>query len=250
VTGGRVVDSLPRPRSRPAFRRRSDTQEWLDRTDLDPRELAAVLRDLTRFNAALLGHYPILRWLARAVRGRASARPLAILDAGCGYGDLLRAIRRWADRRGLPVSLVGIDLNPETIRLARAAAEPNEQIDFVVGDALRFAPPGPVDLIVNSLLAHHLPDSGIDALLRWMEATARRGWLIADLQRNPVPYHLIAAAGALLRVHPVVVADGQISVTRSLTRSEWVRRLAAAGIPSDATTVRWFLYRWLIGRLR
>lgn len=246
----RVTSAALGLRPRPDFGRRSDAREWLDRPDIDPHELAAVLRDLGRFNGMLLGHYPILRWLARAVRGPAPARPLVIMDAGCGYGDLLRAIARWAQRRGLAVSLVGVDLNPETIRIARAAAEPGESIEFVVGDALRFTPPGPVDLIVNSLLAHHLPDSGINALLRWMEAAAQRGWLIADLQRHPVPYYAIAAAGALLHAHPVVVSDGRISVTRSLTRAEWERRLAAAGVPAGAATVRWFLYRWLIGRLR
>ena len=246
----RVTNLILRPRSRPDFGRRSDAQEWLDRPDIDPRELAAVLRDLARFNKALLGHYPILRWLEGALRGFAPGRPTVIVDAGCGYGDLLRSIARWAQRRGLPVSLVGIDLNPETIRIARTAAAPRERIEFVVGDALHFASPGPVDVIVNSLLAHHLPDSGIEALLRWMEATAQRGWLIADLQRHPVPYYAIAAAGALLRVHPVVVSDGRISVTRSLTRAEWERRLTAAGLPPGAASVRWFLYRWLIGRLR
>lgn len=244
----RAANPILRPR--PDFRWRSGAQEWLDRPDIDPREFAAVLRDLARFNKALLGHYPILRWLERALRGFASGRPTVILDAGCGYGDLLRSIAHWAQRRGLPVSLVGIDLNPETIRIARAAAEPGEHIEFIVGDALCFVPPRRVDLIVNSLLAHHLPDSGIDALLHWMEATALRGWLIADLQRHPVPYYAIAVAGALLRVHPVVVSDGQISVTRSLTRAEWERRLAAAGLPPGSATVRWFLCRWLIGRLR
>ena len=246
----RAANPALRRRSRPDFGHRSEAQEWLDGPGIDPRELAAVLRDLARFNAALLGHTPILRWLERAVRGIAPGRPTVILDAGCGYGDLLRAIGRWAQRRGVPVSLVGIDLNPDTIRIARAAAQTGEQIEFVVGDALGFVPSRPVDLIVNSLLAHHLPDSGIDALLRWMDATAQRGWLIADLQRHPVPYYAIAAAGALLRVHPVVVSDGRISVTRSLTRAEWERRLAAAGLPCAAASVRWFLCRWLIGRLR
>jgi SAM-dependent methyltransferase len=249
MSGSAATPALPR-RTRPDFGHRSDATEWLDQAELPPRDLAAVLRDLARFNRALFGHYPILRWLARAAREPAPPRPLLILDAGCGYGDLLRAIGRWAARRGLPVSLVGIDLNPETIRIARAAAAPGEHIEFVVGDALRFVPRRPVDLIVNSLLAHHLPDSGIDALLRWMEATAQRGWLIADLQRHPFPYYAIAAAGALLHAHPVVVADGQISVTRSLTRAEWKCRLAAAGLPPGAVAVRWFLFRWLVGRLR
>jgi hypothetical protein len=85
---------------------------------------------------------------------------------------------------------------------------------------------------------------------RWMEGTARKGWLIYDLQRHPLPYHFIGVAGAVLRLHPMVVHDGRISVARSLTRSEWRTRLVVAGIPRDAVELRWFLYRFVIGRMR
>jgi SAM-dependent methyltransferase len=237
-------------RSRPDFSRRSDATEWLDSADLDGRELALVLRDLACFNAAMLGHYPVLRWLRQVTRDLRPPRPLRLVDAGCGYGDLLRAIRRWADRQGLAIGLLGLDLNPETVRLARTATSAGAGIDFAVADALHYRPAQPVDLIVNSLLAHHLPDDEIVALLRWMETTAQRGWLVCDLQRHPLPYEVIGLAGKLSRLHPKVIEDGRISVTRALTRSEWRERLDAAGIPRSGVTVRWFLCRWLVGRLR
>ena len=83
-----------------------------------------------------------------------------------------------------------------------------------------------------------------------MEATARRGWLIADLQRHPVPYHVIGVAGPLSRIHPMVVKDGRLSVTRALTRPEWHDAFAAAGLDPKAVRLRWFLYRYAVSRLR
>jgi hypothetical protein len=50
-----------------------------------------------------------------------------------------------------------------------------------------------------------------------MEETARKGWLIYDLQRHPVPYYFITLMGKLTRLHPMVIHDGRISVARSLT---------------------------------
>jgi SAM-dependent methyltransferase len=246
VTTGADRQTAPRR----DFATRSDEAEWLDGAEPDGAELAAVLRDLAWLNTTMLGHYPILRWLGRAARDLRPDRPLRLLDAGCGYGDLLRAIRRWTDRRGLRIELLGVDLNPETIRAAKAASRADERIDFAVGDILRFAPAEPVDLIVSSLVAHHLPDAEIVTLLDWMEANARRGWLACDLHRHPVPYHVIGLAGTLFGVHPTVVHDGQISVARALTREEWRNLIAAAGMAPDDVTVRWFLFRWLIGRLR
>ena len=43
-----------------------------------------------------------------------------LLDVGFGHGDMLRAIARWARRRGIAVDLVGVDLNPKSEAAARA----------------------------------------------------------------------------------------------------------------------------------
>ena len=53
----------------------------------------------------------------------------------------------------------------------------------------------PIDFVVSSLFTHHLSDAMIVRFLRWMEATARRGWLIYDLQRQSCRIHFIGLAG-------------------------------------------------------
>ncbi|HZU88364.1 MAG TPA: methyltransferase domain-containing protein, partial [Stellaceae bacterium] len=189
------ADGAAFPRARRDFSRRSDETEWLDAAHPDPVELAHVLRDLARFNGAMLGRLMVLSWLRRAIAAVPPGRTPSLVDVGCGYGDLLRSIRHWADRRGIAIALCGVDANPATIRIARAATQEHKQIDFIVADALRFRPTAPIDLIVSSLLAHHLTDSAIVALLRWMEGTARHGWLVCDLQRHKLPYHAIRLAG-------------------------------------------------------
>ena len=47
-----------------------------------------------------------------------------------------------------------------------------------------------------------------------------------------------------------MIQDGRISVERSLTAAEWRERLAAAGIAGEAVQLRWFLFRFVIGRLK
>lgn len=229
---------------------RRDEAEWLDSADLNPADLERVLRDLATFNQMFLGHYPLLRWLGRAVRVAGNGAPLTIVDVGCGYGDLLRAIRRWARRRNLDLNLVGVDLNPETIRIARAATNSADRIDFQAVNIFELASTTPIDLMVSSLVTHHLSDHEITEFLRLMERTARRGWAICDLQRNRFLYHFIGLASRLARFHPMITHDGQLSVARSLTRAEWEQRIAEAGISSADASIRWFFFRFLIGRLR
>lgn len=226
---------------------RRDEAEWLDGADLNPADLERVLRDLATFNQMFLGHYPLLHWLGRAARGGA---PLTLVDVGCGYGDLLRAIRRWSRRRKLDLNLIGVDLSPETIRIARAATDAADRIDFQAVNVFELSSTMPIDLMISSLVTHHLSDHEITEFLRLMERTARRGWAICDLQRNRFLYHFIGLSSRLARFHPMITHDGQLSVARSLTRAEWQQRIAEAGIsPADAS-IRWFFFRFLIARLR
>jgi len=232
------------------LRRRSDETEWLDRTDINPVDLENVLRDLASFNRTFLGHYPLVRWVAQAVRAAPKETPLTLVDVGCGYGDLLRAIRRWSRRRGIDLNLLGVDLNPETIRIACVATDPADRIDFHAINMFELASTTPVDLIVSSLVTHHLSDREITEFVRLMERAARRGWAICDLQRSRLLYHFVGLSSRLARFHPMITHDGQISVARSLTRAEWEARIAEADIMPADVSIRWFLFRFLVGRLR
>jgi 2-polyprenyl-3-methyl-5-hydroxy-6-metoxy-1,4-benzoquinol methylase len=238
--------------------RRSGEAEWLDGADLPPEELERVLRDLARFNGVMLGHRPVLAWLRSAVKAASKSaiksgtksETLTLIDVGCGYGDLLRAIRRWADRRKLAMRLIGVDLSAETIRIAQRATGAHEGIEYHAADIFAFDAGVRPDFIVSSLLTHHMSDAQIVQFLRWMERTAQSGWFIYDLQRHAVPFYFIGLMGRLTRLHRMVIHDGRISVARSLTKREWLARLAEAGIERDSVRLRWFLFRFAIGRLR
>jgi 2-polyprenyl-3-methyl-5-hydroxy-6-metoxy-1,4-benzoquinol methylase len=171
--------------------------------------------------------------------------PVHIVDVGCGGGDLLRQIAGWARRRGMGVELTGIDLNPYA---ARAAAEftPKEHgIAWVTGNALVYRPEKPVDIVVSSLMAHHLEDEEIVALLRWMEATAQVGWFINDLERSEWSCRLFGWVERMVRWHRFVRHDATVSFRRAFREADWERLLTAAEVPREAVTVE----RWRPGRL-
>jgi len=230
--------------------RRSAESEWLDAADASPEELAHVLRDLARFNGAMLGHWPVIDWLRRATRDAPKEKALTLVDVGCGYGDLLRAIRRWARKRGLTIRLIGLDLSCETIRIAQTVTDGADEIDYCVMDVFDFAPPVPIDFVVSSLVTHHMSDDLI-AKFSALDGgdSAQR---LADLRPPTPPGALLFhhPDGKLTRLHPMVIHDGRISVARSLTRTEWLERIGEAGIARDAVRLRWFLFRFAIGRLR
>jgi SAM-dependent methyltransferase len=189
---------------------------------------------------------PTLSFLRRASEGMVAFR---LLDVGFGHGDMLRRIARWARRRGIAVDLVGVDLNARSEATARAATPLSMPVDYRTGDYRDV--PGPFDFVVSSLVAHHMTDEQLDAFIRFMEENATRGWLINDLHRHSLAYHLFPLLPRLIGAHRIVREDGQLSIARAFRPPEWREILRRVGLPGGAARiVRRFPFRLCVERLR
>ena len=225
---------------------RSTAEEAMDAPDLPAADYRAVLADLATVNTVTLARRPTLAFLDRAIGQRTSFR---LLDVGYGAGDMLRAIARWADTRGIAAELVGIDLNPNSAAAARAATPPEMRIDYRTGDYADLGGQG-FDIVASSLVAHHMTPPQLRAFLRFMEQEATAGWIVNDLHRHAFAYAGYPLLAALLRWHPIVRADGRLSIARAFRPAEWTAILADAGIGPDARVVRRFPFRLCVERLR
>lgn len=220
--------------------------EWMDGpcSYATFRDTVQEIASTTRLTQA---YRPTLRFLASAHRA-APGRPLHIVDVGFGGGDVLREIARWAFRHRVPVRLTGIDLNPHAAPAARELSSHRSlfrSIEWRTGNAFTDPATQSPDLVLSSLVTHHMEDGEIVRFLRWMEAHARLGWFLSDLVRSRRSYQLYGPLSRLLRWHPYVQHDGLVSIRRAFREEDWERLLAGAGLA--APPVR--LYRCGIGRL-
>ena len=206
-------------------------------------DFRACLRSLEQVNRWLLGYRPTLAWLKRLPHGLRD--PVHIVDVGSGGGDLLRRIAGWARRHGIALQLTGIDLNPYAARAAAESTPKELGIAWVTGNALAYRPEKPVDIVVSSLMTHHLEDEEIVALLRWMEATTQVGWFISDLERSERSSRMFGWLEKVVGWHRFVRHDGPVSFRRAFREEDWVQLLAAAEVPREAVTVE----HWRPGRL-
>lgn len=225
---------------------RETRDEQMDAEDLPAAVYADVLRDLGRINRLTLTARPTRGFLGRAVAGRSH---FSLLDVGFGEGAMLRSIAGWAAKRGITCALTGIDLNPRSAGIAAAATEPGAPIRYLTGDYADL--PDRFDLIVSSLVAHHMTPDQLDHFLRYMEANAACGWFVGDLNRHAFAYHGFPLLARAFGLHRIVREDGQLSIARSYRPHEWPPILAAAGIPAGAARVfRAFPFRLCVERLR
>ena len=221
---------------------RTIADEMMDADDLDPAIYARVLTDLAKVNTLTMARRPTLGFLDRVLKAYGSA-PLKILDVGFGDGDMLRAMQR-----GVTLTLVGIDLNPKSAAIAQAATPFGIAIDYRTGDYEALGGAG-FDVILSSIVAHHMNDAELLTFLRFMEAEARVAWLINDLHRHAFAYFGYPLLATLMRWHPIVRHDGRLSIARSYRPGEWQPILKAANI-NAARVFREFPFRLCVETIR
>jgi SAM-dependent methyltransferase len=106
-------------------------------------------------------------WMADRL---AAYRPTSILEIGCGYGKLLRALRL-----RLEIPLVGVDFSRTQLSHARRFLEDLSDVEIVLasGERLPF-PDGAFDMVVTSaVILHNLPEAA-ERIRREVLRVARR----------------------------------------------------------------------------
>ena len=224
----------------------AQAEEQMDATDLAPEVYAQVLTDLASVNRWTFTARPTIDFVRRAI---GDSKSFTLLDVGFGDGDMLRAIARWAEKRGIAAKLTGVDLNPKSAAIAAPKTPARFAIDYLTGDYLDHTDRS-FDLIVSSQTAHHMTHTQLQTFLRTMEAMARRGWQISDLHRHRLSYHGFPLLARIMGWHRIVREDGQLSIARSFRPGEWRPILAEAGLGREARIVRRFPFRLCVERLR
>jgi SAM-dependent methyltransferase len=231
-----VIEDLRFYLEQPDFSRRAQLTEKMDEP-CTREELRACLRDIARLNRWFLAVRPLLGWLDALDLAR-FGEPVRILDVGCGYGDMLRKIERWAKARSIAVELTGIDLNADAVAIAGEATPGSSRIEWAAADVFAYVPQRRPHLVMSSLFTHHLSDGDVVRFVQWMEAQALGGWFVNDLSRNTVPYHLLRLFAKVMRLHPFVQFDGPVSIARAFVPADWQAMCAAAGLHAQDVTIR------------
>ncbi len=219
---------------------RSTCPELMDTESVSFAEFQDCLHTLRTINIFTLAYRPTLRWFERMMAGIGCEQSISVIDIGCGGGDMLRRIWKWARERHCDLELVGIDLNPWSKKSAELFTPKDAPIRFETANVFSLDSSRRADFIVSSLFAHHLTDGELITFIQWMDRHATRGWFINDLHRHPLPCFFIKYAVRLLFASRMIQHDAPVSVARAFTASEWRHLLGKAGIPEERTKIEWF----------
>lgn len=225
---------------------RSKEEEIMDTFDFKGEELKKVLSTIDKINTKLGGHRVTLKGIQKLIEGQ-NKKHLVIADVGCGSGDTLRNISKWAKKQGINVQLIGIDANPYTIEIAREWSQDYKNIFYRVIDVFSddfddFE----ADIIISCLTLHHFKDDFIKQLLPILSEKSNLGLVINDLQRNKIAYQLFKLYCLVFVNSDIAKKDGLTSILRGF-KSEDLENFAKQLNLKHHITWYWaFRYQWII----
>jgi ubiquinone/menaquinone biosynthesis C-methylase UbiE len=216
---------------------RRDDPELLDGSGHDPAELAANFADIGKVNRIGGGARVILGALPALLDAVPRDRELALLDLGCGSGDIPLAVADALDRQRRPFRILATDLSPEVLDVAQAKIGGRPGIELAPLDALATGlPDRSFDIVLCSLTMHHFPPREAIALLREMARLCRVGFILNDITRSPLGYAAAWTASRVATRNRLTRNDMPLSVLRAYTPAELRGLLRQAGVAGAEVT--------------
>jgi SAM-dependent methyltransferase len=210
------------------FKRRSYQKELLDEPDIEKGLLFQNLKELDIINKYLGGHAISLKGLKEVMTDK--SKTYKVIDIGCGGGDSLKAIAKWAGSSGYKVRLAGVDLKPDCIEYTKNTCAGFPGIDLYCDDFRNvFSIISDIDIVHASLFCHHFTDAEISGFITFCNKN-KAVFVVNDLERNPVAYYAIKLITSLFSKSPLVKNDAAVSVSRGFKKREWHSIIQNAGI--------------------
>lgn len=230
----------------PNFSERAVTAEWMDDLSCQGEVVHQTLRELDIINTWLGGNDITLSGLAAILTTTDPQKEVVVADIGCGGGDLLIQMARWARKKNRKVRFVGFDANPHIVAYARTRTHAYPEIEIRESNIFHSGfQQQTFDVITATLVLHHFDENELVSLLHHFGRQARIGIVINDLHRHPVAYYAIRWLTRLFSRSPMVQFDAPLSVARAFSRLDWRRMLQRAGMITYTLRWRW-AFRWQV----
>lgn len=232
------------------FNHRSSEEEMMDDFSLGHEVIDPIMDELEIVNK-LLGGYNVFFNAFKKIGIRDG---MSISDWGCGGGDSLRVIAKWARKRNLNIRLIGVDATESAIEYARERSRDFPEITYIFADVMgEDLISNQFDIVISSLFTHHFADENWIKLIQKMADCATEYVVINDLHRHWFAYHSIGILTSVFSKSEMVKHDSKLSVLRSFKREELDKLLKKGGLNSYSIKWMW-AFRWQVcietGKLR
>ncbi len=170
-------------------------------------------------------------------------KTIEIADFGCGSGDGLRQINKWASKNQISCYLVGLDGNEFVLNHAISESKHHPGIKYELQDILREETIPCYDIVILNHVCHHLDNQTMIPFLNDLKRKTRIAIIISDLHRHWLAYIGIILITRIFKFCSVTKYDGPLSVLRAFRKRDLINIFEHSNIHSYS--LRWIWpFRW------
>lgn len=227
---------------------RSEAPEMMDDFSMEGEILRDALDKIAGINRLLGGNRVTIDGVNQLIKSQAKEKTIKIIDIGCGNGDMLRALAKYAQAKNIKMALLGIDANPFTISYAEKLSAPFDNICYQCSDIFdEQSAVSECDIAVCTLTLHHFKDDEIVKLLGKFKKVTRLGIVVNDLERSALAYRLFTALCWAFRLNHMSRVDGLTSILRGFKRADLLKYSKQLQLKNYSIKWKWaFRYQWII----
>ncbi len=228
----------------PNLKKRSHRKELLDNIHIPEDILIQNLTELDWLNKHMNGHRISIKGLKKLKLKKCFNYTL--LDIGCGSGDSMLHMAKWARKHNYNIKFTGIDINPLAIKHLNTKCSEFPEIKGITANCFDYLKQQyAFDIVHASLFCHHLQDDELISFFSLINKKLRKGIIINDLRRSRTAWYGAKWFTKLMNGSNLSQHDGPVSVLNAFKKSEMEHYLRESGMSEYEIKKQW-PYRFLI----
>ncbi|NKI32368.1 methyltransferase domain-containing protein [Croceivirga thetidis] len=199
---------------------RNTQNELMDDPDLEIQTLKAVFVDINRVNSLLAAHHMVKNKVWQTVQGD-TEKDYTLYDFGCGDGNLLRELADYLRKKKVRFKMVGLDISPKAIAIAKEASKAYPEISYSKVNILKEENSMErCDILLCGLTLHHFKTEDIPLLLERFQSITNIEIIINDLKRSYWACLWFKIISTLFIKTKIAKNDGLVSIKSGFIKPE------------------------------
>lgn len=202
------------------FKFRATEKEIIDDFSLGGMDITDTFESIEKVNIWLGGNQVLVDSFRKSLP-HISSPPVSLHDLGCGSGDGLISLAKFARKQNIDVQFLGIDANGHVIEMARQRSKDFPEITYqnqdIFAEAYQLKE---ADIATFNLCLHHFTEEEIQKLLNKCKAAGLKAIIINDLHRHWLAYYAFYLVCWIFRSPKIAKDDGLLSIRKGFKRRE------------------------------
>lgn len=199
---------------------RAKEDELMDDFSMGGEDLLEALKHLRRLNRIFAAPGPTLVGVEKLWKTLDCPETLSVMDVGAGSGDINQKLLKWAEKKGVRMTITLVDLTEEACAEARTFFQNEQRIKVKRGD-VKELPSLSADIVTGSQFVHHFEGEELVSIISHMLRASRYGVVINDIHRHFVSFAAVWLTTRLISRNRYIRHDGPLSVAKGFKGREW-----------------------------